>query len=68
MSKTIKVEDQVYYQLDQLRGKRETFTDIVAKLLTTKEAADTLAGIWHGPGLIEEFKHGPERIRDLQVR
>jgi len=46
MSKPIKVTDPVYYQLDQLRGKRETFSDVVTKLLTTKEAADTLAGIW----------------------
>ena len=49
MSKTIKLEDKVYHRLDNLRGKRETFSDVVAKLLTTKEAADTLAGIWHNP-------------------
>ncbi|MBA7675887.1 hypothetical protein ES703_84126 [subsurface metagenome] len=46
MSKTIKLEDKVYHQVDDLRGKRETFSDVVAKLLTTKEAADTLARIW----------------------
>lgn len=68
MSKTIKVEEKVYHQLDQLRGKRETFSDIVAKLLTTKEAVDTMTGLWHGQGAQGEFKHGPERIRDLQVR
>ena len=51
MSKTIKLEDQVYYQLDNLRGKRETFSDIVTKLLTTKEGVDTMVGIWHNrPG------------------
>jgi len=47
MSKTIKLENQVYYQLDQLRGKRETFSDVVARLLTTKEGVDTLLWIWH---------------------
>jgi len=47
MIKTIKLEDKVYYQLDNLRGKRETFSDVVAKLLTTKEGVDTLLGIWH---------------------
>jgi len=46
MSKTIKLENQVYYQLDQLRGKRETFSDVVAKLLTTKEGVDTMVKIW----------------------
>ena len=48
MSKTIKLEDKVYDQLEQLRGKRETFSDVVAKLLTTKEGVDTLLRIWHG--------------------
>ncbi len=47
MTKTIKVEDKVYHQLDRLRGKRETFSDVVAKLLTTKEGVDTMLGIWH---------------------
>jgi len=47
MSKAIKLENQVYDRLDQLRGKRETFSDIVAKLLRTREGVDTLIGIWH---------------------
>lgn len=47
MSKTIKIEEKVYNQLDRLRGKRETFSDIVAKLLTTKEGVDTMIGIWY---------------------
>lgn len=47
MKKTIKVEDKVYHQLDRLRGKRETFSDVVAKLLTTKEGVDLMFGIWH---------------------
>ena len=46
MSKTIKLDDKVYDQLDRLRGKRETFSDIVAKLLTTKGALDAMVGIW----------------------
>ncbi|MBA7592750.1 hypothetical protein ES708_34944 [subsurface metagenome] len=55
MSKPIKVADRIYNQLEQLRGKRETFNDVVAKLLTTKEAADTLAGIWHN-------QHGKKEV------
>ena len=55
MSKTIKLEDRVYYQLDNLRGKRETFSDIVAKLLTTKEGIDTMLRIWYSqPGEREQ--------------
>ena len=49
MSKSIKLEDQVYHQLDELRGKRETFSDVVAKLLTTKEGFDTMFELWYGP-------------------
>ena len=46
MSKTIKLENQVYDRLDRLRGKRETFSDVVAKLLTTKDGVDTMIGLW----------------------
>jgi len=46
MSKTIKLEDKVYNELDRLRGKRETFSDVVAKLLTTKEGVDTMTRLW----------------------
>ena len=61
MSKTIKLENPVYYQLDELRGKRESFSDVVAKLLTTKEGFDTMFQLWYGPRAESEFKHGPER-------
>ena len=47
MSKTIKVGDKVYDQLDRLRGKRETFNDVVEKLLTTKQGVDTMIGLWY---------------------
>jgi len=50
MSKTIKLENQVYYQLDRLRGKRETFSDVVAKLLTSKEGIDTMIQLWSDQG------------------
>ncbi len=43
MSKGIKLEDKVYDQVDQLRGKRGTFSDVVAKLLTTKREYPTLS-------------------------
>ena len=50
MSKAIKVEDRVYDQLERIRGKRETFSDVVAKLLTTKEGIDTLIQLWSDQG------------------
>jgi len=42
MSKTIKIEDKVYQKLDEIRGKRETFSQVVERLLTIREG---LAGI-----------------------
>lgn len=36
MSKPIKVEEKVYDQLDQLRGKGETFSEVVEGLLTAR--------------------------------
>ncbi|MBA7560965.1 hypothetical protein ES708_02599 [subsurface metagenome] len=68
MSKIIKLEERVYNQLDQLRGNRETFSNVVTKLLTTKEGFDTMFQLWYGPKTESEVKHRPERIRDLQVR
>ena len=47
MSKAIKISEKAYNQLEELRSKRETFSDVVDKLLTTKEGVDTMFGIWH---------------------
>lgn len=33
MAKTIKLEDQVHRDLEELRGKRETFSEAVARLV-----------------------------------
>ena len=33
MSKTIRVDDQVYNELEELRGKRETFSQVIERLL-----------------------------------
>jgi len=38
MSKTIKVEDEVYQDLDQFRGKGETFSDALRKVLKCAKA------------------------------
>jgi len=33
MSKTIKLDDKVHRELEELRGKRETFSEAVARLV-----------------------------------
>lgn len=48
MNKSIKVQEQVYHQLEDLRGKRETFSEVVERLLKARpriiEAYDLIAG------------------------
>jgi hypothetical protein len=34
MAKTVKLDDTVHQQLEELRGKRETFSEAVARLVT----------------------------------
>jgi len=51
MSKAIKLDLEVYERLDQLRGKGETFSQVVERLLTIKgkvsELVAVLSGIHH---------------------
>ena len=37
MSKAIKVDEIAYYNLDRLRGKGETFSEVVEDLLSLRE-------------------------------
>ena len=43
MSKTIKLDDQVYERLDAIRGKGETFSQALERCLTVVEA---WKGVW----------------------
>jgi len=49
MSRAIKVEDQIYGELDQLRVGRQTFSDVIKDLLKSRitilEAMNMLEGI-----------------------
>lgn len=63
MSKTIRVDDQVYNELEELRDKRETFSEVIAR---TVNAYLTIRGIRDGLPAShylqerpkEEIKHG----------
>ena len=48
MIKTIKLEERTYHQLDQLRGKRETFSDAVATLLLARLKVLELSSVLEG--------------------
>ena len=45
MSHTIKLEDQVYTKLERFRGKRETFSQAVERLLAAGEKVNELIDI-----------------------
>ena len=49
MSKTIKLEDSVYLELEELRGKRETFSEAVARILNVAKTIRDVSEIL-GPG------------------
>jgi len=48
MSKTIRLEDNVYTALDSMRGKRETFSDAVARLLEVHSGLGLLTSTIQG--------------------
>ena len=68
MSKTIKLDDQVYERLEAIRGKGETFSQALERCLSVVEAWKIVWSDFSRATTSGEFKHGPERIRDLQVR
>ena len=53
MSRAIKVEDQVYLNLDTLRGKGETFSKVVSRLLEARlkffETMNFIEGVLNYP-------------------
>lgn len=49
MSKSIKIEDDVYQDLDDMRGKRDTFSQVISRLIHA-------AALAHRAGdLLQEF-------------
>jgi len=57
MSKTIRLEDQVYTRLETFRGKRETFSEAVDRLLTMLEKVGELRDVLEGQAKFQEWKH-----------
>lgn len=57
MSHTIKLEDQVYNKLEKFRGKRETFSQAVERLLRAGEKVNELTDILGGQHTLWEVKN-----------
>jgi len=56
MSKTIKLEDQVYGKLDEFRGKHETYSQAVERLLELLSKVGELRSILEGQVNYAQFK------------
>jgi len=57
-TKTIKLDEDTYHQLDQLRGKRETFSETVKRLVDIR---DGLCALWAARGNYREYAEYEER-------
>jgi len=58
MSKAIKVRDHIYTKLDDMRGKGETFSDVISVLLKVYETIKTTSDIL-GPSHFLKGKSPP---------
>ncbi len=56
MSKAIKVEDQVYQELDQIRSKGETFSQVVGRLLEARVKMLEMLSMVEGVLRYQEWK------------
>jgi len=56
MSKTVKLDDATYDKLERFRGKRETFSEAVERLLNIRDAL----------GKLEDILEGQVRFREEQ--
>lgn len=68
MVKTIKLSDETYQKLEELREKRDTFDMTVKRLLKVFEALHDVSETLGPSHYLKEVQHGPEKTRDLQVR
>jgi len=63
-SKAIKVTEEVYDELDRIRGKGETFSDIIAGFLRTRTKIFHLLNTLEGELRYNEWK--ARQLRQLQ--
>jgi len=51
MSKVIRVEDRIYDELDRLRGRRDTFSQVIEYLLTIRDQSQLMEDKLYLPGV-----------------
>jgi len=69
LSKAIKVEDQVYQELDKIRGKGETFSQVVETLLNGRQAALVFLDVLESTYNFREWQRQElERLQEIERR
>jgi len=66
LSKAIKVEDQVYQGLDKIRGKGETFSQVVETLLNGRKTVLNFLEILEGTYNFREWQR--QELEKLQKK
>lgn len=65
MSKAIKVSDGIYDSLDLLRGKSETFSEVIAGLLGARE--EMLRVLNHLEGVLKFQEWQRQKLQELEA-
>lgn len=60
MSKSIKLENKVYYKLEEFRGKRETFSQAVERLLDFRRSLTVAFDMVEGQKALRDFQDAEE--------
>jgi len=56
MSKTVRVEPEVYDELERIREKRETFSQVISRLVDIRRMVLGIEPILRGQKAFNEFK------------
>lgn len=57
MSRQIRVEESVYERLAELRGRDETFSDVIGRLVGSRETICNLINVLEGVIRYREWQH-----------
>ena len=68
MSKTIRVEDKTYQELDEMREKHETFNDVLTRLVDIRRMVLGIEPILRGQRAYQEFKDARAKAKEASQR
>jgi len=65
MTKLIRVEDRIYNHLEQIRDKRQTFSQVIEELLTLRGSLFNMINVLEGQLKYNEWK--AKRLQELEA-